>query len=367
MRIVVAPDKFKGSLSSFEVCEALKEGFRQFRNDIQVQAYPMADGGDGFASVLKHYLHTQTVFVQTVDPLDRPLHAQYEWDQQHGSAVIEMALASGLVLLKKEERNPLLTSTYGTGLMIKQAISHGARKILLGLGGSATNDAGTGILSALGFRFFDQNNNPVSPSGGSLNAIKKIETPDPIPEVSFDIACDVQNTMFGIDGAAFIYGPQKGADPAQVKLLDEGLRNFAEVLKVHTGKDVSGIPGTGAAGGIAAGLLPYFDVNMKKGIEMIVEASRIEDALSGAQLMVTGEGRIDGQSSTGKVVGYLSSLVKEYDLPCHAICGESDLKEAEWRDLGLEKIVTLVDASTGRDETMRATREYIIKKAPQLL
>ncbi len=367
MKIVVAPDKFKGSLSSFEVCEALKEGFRQFSNDIDVAGFPMADGGDGFASVLKHYLHTQTVFVETVDPLGRPIKTQYEWDQQRGSAVIEMALASGLVLLKKEERNPLLASSYGTGLMIKKAISDGARRVVLGLGGSATNDAGTGILSALGFRFFDQNDVPITPSGGSLNAIKKIDTPDRIPDVSFDVACDVQNTMYGNNGAAFIYAPQKGADATQVKLLDEGLRNFAGVIKSHTGRDVSAIPGTGAAGGIAAGLLPYFNVNMKKGIEMIVEASRIKDALPGAQLLVTGEGRIDRQSSTGKVVGYLSSLAKEYGVPCHAICGESDLKESEWRELGLQRVVSLVDANTTRDETMRATREYIIKKAPQLL
>ncbi len=367
MKIVVAPDKFKGSLSSFEVCEALKEGFKQFDGDIDVSSYPMADGGDGFASVLKHYLHMQTVFVETVDPLGRPINTQYEWDQQRRSAVIEMALASGLVLLKKEERNPLLASTFGTGLMIKEAISHGASRIVLGLGGSATNDAGTGILSALGFKFFDKNNNPVNPSGAALNVIKRIETPERIPDISFDIACDVQNKMYGNNGAAFIYAPQKGADAAQVKLLDEGLRNFAEVIKNHTGREVSAILGSGAAGGIAAGLLPYFNVSMKKGIEMIVDAGRIKDALPGAQLLVTGEGRIDNQSSTGKVVGYLSSLAKEYGVPCYAICGESDLKESEWRELGLQRIVTLVDANTTRDETMMATREYIINKAPQLL
>lgn len=367
MKIIIAPDKFKGSLSTFEVCDAIKEGISRINSEIEAVSYPMADGGDGFAVVMKHYLGTTTVACETVDPLGRPITANYEWDEQNKTAIIEMALASGLVLLRKEERNPMATSTFGTGLMIAAAIKKGAARIILGLGGSATNDAGTGILSALGFRFLNERNEPVQASGKGLAEIRKIENPVRVPLVKFDIACDVQNTMYGKQGAAYIYAPQKGADPGQVIMLDNGLRNFAQVLTQQTGRDISGTPGTGAAGGIAAGLLSFFEVEMKKGIEMIVDASHIKNELDHAQLLITGEGRIDAQSRTGKVVGYLSSLAHSFDIPCSAICGEAALNEPDQESLGLRKIVSLADDTTSKEETMKKTKEFIVKKAGYLL
>jgi len=367
MKIVVAPDKFKGSLTSFEACEAISRGIKKANKKMDVLEFPMADGGDGFATVLKHYLKTDTIHCDTVDPLGRKINVSCQWDGKRKTAIIEMAVASGLVLLKEVERNPLLTSTFGTGLLIKRAIEKGAKNIVLGLGGSATNDGGTGILSALGFQLINENEDQLQPLGENLVAIKKIITPLVISPVKFELACDVQNILHGPDGAAYVYASQKGANERQVNMLDRGLKNLAAVIKEQTGKDISNIPGTGAAGGIAAGLLPFFEVEIKKGIEMIITASRIEEYLSNADLIITGEGKIDGQSSAGKVVGYIGSLGKKYNISCIAFCGAIELDETEIKRLGIKKIVTLTGESTGREEAMKNAAILLEKKASQLI
>ena len=327
MKIIVAPDKFKGSLTSFEACKAISDGIKMANKNAEVIELPMADGGDGFASVLEYYLKTEPVYCDTVDPLGRNISAGYQWDVKTKTAIIEMAVASGLVLLKEEERNPLLTSTFGTGLLIKQAIEKGAKKIILGLGGSATNDGGTGILSALGFQLVGERGDLLKASGENLLSIRKIIRPSSVPQIEFEIACDVQNVLYGPQGAAYIYAPQKGANSEQVKSLDNGLKNLAGIIKEQTGKDISAIPGTGAAGGIAASLMAFFDVKMKKGTELIIEAGDIERKISGADLVITGEGKIDDQSGEGKVVGRIAALAKKYDIPCIGFCGITELDE----------------------------------------
>jgi len=367
MKIIVAPDKFKGSLTCFEVCKAISTGIKKSGQSIEVFEFPMADGGDGFATVIKHYLRTDTVYCDTVDPLGRNITVSYEWNEKDRIAIIEMAVASGLVLLKEEERDPLLTSTLGTGLLIKNAIGKGATKIILGLGGSATNDAGTGILAALGFQFVNERGDLLQASGENLLLIKKIIIPSFIPPVKFEIACDVQNVLYGHQGAAYVYAPQKGANEEQVKFLDKGLKNFAAVIKEETGKDISAIPGTGAAGGIAAGVLPFFDVGMKKGIEMIIEASKIEEQMTGTNLLITGEGKIDEQSSAGKVVGYMAVLAKEYGISCIALCGELQLDEAGIKTLGLQKAIAIQDSSVSKEEAMKNAGSLLIKKASGIL
>ena len=357
MNIIVAPDKFKGSLSSFEVCEAISRGLKRTANGLIVSNFPMADGGDGFAMVLKHYLHTTTINCDSQDPLGRKITASYQWNEKKKTAVIEMAVASGLVLLNKKEQNPLFTSTFGTGLLIRHAIDKGAKKITLGLGGSATNDGGTGILSALGFQFSNENGDHLPASGENLQLIKKIMPPPFLPAIKFEIACDVNNRLYGPGGAAYVYAPQKGANEEQVEMLDRGLRNLSSVIRRQTGKDISNIPGTGAAGGLAAGLLPFFAVDIKNGIDLIIESSKIEESLSNASLVITGEGKIDSQSSAGKVVGRIASLAKKHGLDCIAFCGKIELMESE--KLGLKTIVALTDEFT--------TEEQAIKNAAQLL
>jgi glycerate kinase len=367
MKIIVAPDKFKGSLTSFEVCKAISSGIHKYDQAIQVLEFPMADGGDGFATVMKQYLDTNTVYCYTLDPLGRVINVSYEWNKKSGTAIIEMAVASGLVLLKESERNPLITSTTGTGLMIKDAIGRGATKIILGLGGSATSDAGTGILGALGFEFLGDGLERLKPSGENLIKIKKIVKPAFVPSINFEIASDVQNILYGPQGAAYVYASQKGADTTQLEILDKGLQNFAGVIEEQTGKVISAIAGTGAAGGIAAGLLPFFDVEMKKGIEMISEISRIREQLNGTGLLITGEGKIDAQTGEGKVISYIAALAKQYGIPAMALCGELELDDPGLTKLGLQKTIAISDGSVNRDQAMKNAAALLSEKAAALL
>ncbi|MFT3932537.1 MAG: glycerate kinase [Chitinophagaceae bacterium] len=339
--ILIAPDKFKGSLTSFEVVKALSNGLQSA--GVVIKGFPFADGGDGFAAVMKYYLQTTTCTCDAVDPLHRKITVAYEWDEKNKTAIIEMAVASGLVLLKEAEKNPLKTSTLGTGMMIKDAIAKGAKKIILGLGGSATNDAGIGILSALGFQFYDAGENMLPACGSSLISIKKIIAPAILPDVKFEIACDVQNVLYGPNGAAYVYAPQKGADKEMVALLDSGLKNFAGVIEKSTGRTVASAAGAGAAGGIAAGLMAFFDVVLVKGVELVATASGIKKQLSFIDMIITGEGKIDNQSNEGKVTGYMAGLAKQYSIPCVAFCGIAALTKNESTAMGLNKIVSLAE------------------------
>ncbi len=344
MRVIIAPDKFKGSLTSFEVCEAIAAGARAAGGRMDILQFPMADGGDGFAAVMKYYLHTDTVACHVEDPLGRPVWASYELKDQ--VAIVEMASTSGLVLLQEHERNALRTSTYGTGLMIRDAISAGAKKIILGLGGSATNDAGTGILAALGFQFMDKDGHPLKACGGNLVYIDKIIPPDNLPDIQFDIACDVQNTLYGEQGAAYVYAPQKGALPEDVRLLDTGLQHFAGLL----GKDIADIPGTGAAGGIAAGLMGFFDVRLNKGIEWVMATSGIREALPGTDLVITGEGKIDKQTLYGKVVSEIAALADRHHIPAIAFCGITEVDDP--RTLTLQAVFPITPTGMKPKEAM---------------
>lgn len=354
MKIIIAPDKFKGSLTSEEVCKAIEEGIRKTRKDSpEVLCFPMADGGDGFNIVLQHYFRTEVIEVATVDPLGRAMTASYQWNASTRVAIIEMATASGLVLLKPEERNPLHTSTYGTGLLIKDALQRGAIRVILGLGGSATNDAGIGILAALGFSFMSEAGKALEPVGGSLSQIASIVSPGNVPEISFEIAADVENPLFGTKGAAYVYGPQKGADRRMVELLDNGLRDFAALIETKMSVDIASFPGAGAAGGIAAGLSAFFKLDMKKGVELVLTANKLEEELHNADLLITGEGRIDDQSGSGKVVGTIASLAKKYEIPCIAFCGLLEVSGKDLADLGVTEAFAIADPHSSTEENMK--------------
>ena len=362
MKIIVAPDKFKGSLTTFEVCEAIAAGIREVDETAEIVSFPMADGGDGFSQVMKYYLQTETIHCVTVDPLGRKMDASYQWSSITKTAIVEMAVASGLVLLTDEERNPMKTSTYGTGLLIKNAIDKGAEKIILGLGGSATNDAGIGILAALGFQFLNAEGNMLEPSGGNLSAIERIVYPGSTAAVKFIIACDVQNVLYGPHGAAYVYSPQKGADAETVQFLDQGLRHFSRLLEKNSGKDVSKIPGTGAAGGIAAGLMSFFEVELRRGIELIIDASGIKSGLPTADLVITGEGKIDKQTLDGKVVSEIASLAFANKISIVAFCGILEASKSAIQQLHLEFADSLVDKLTSEEAAMNGAKEILIKK-----
>ena len=367
MKIIIAPDKFKGSISSIEVCNAIKNGITEAGNNTGLLLFPMADGGDGFAEVMKYYLHTQTQFLKTVDPLGRKLSGSYEWNEKGLVAIIELATSSGLVLLKKEERNPLITSTFGTGQLIMHAIKKGASKIILGIGGSATNDAGTGILAALAFKFLDKENNILKPSGENLLQIEKIIPPAFLPSVKIEIACDVTNVLYGPEGAAYIFSSQKGATAEQVKKLDDGLKHFSNILQRETSKNLSAIAGTGAAGGIAAGLMAYLDVSLTEGTQLIINASRIKNVVDDADIIITGEGKIDQQSFGGKTISAITSIAKERKIPVVALCGKLELSEAEWRRLGLSLAVEITDSTMEEEKSMGMAPALIKDKIKSIM
>jgi glycerate 2-kinase len=363
MNIIIAPDKFKGSLTSFEACQIIAEGFKQADSNAALLLFPMADGGDGFAQVMKYYLGTDTVDCKTIDPLERKIDGSYEWNATRKIAIIEMAVASGLILLNEEERDPLKTSTHGTGLLIKDAIAKGATHVVLGLGGSATNDAGTGILSALGFKFIDANDKKLHACGENLLNIKRVIPPPELPKVTFEIACDVQNTLYGPNGAAYVYARQKGANDETIKQLDDGLKNFATILKQQTNRDVADIPGAGAAGGIAAGLLAFFNIQLKSGVHMVIDASGVKNRIAGADLLVTGEGKIDEQTLSGKVVSELASLASRHNVPVAAFCGTAELNQSFANKLDLQFVEMLVSPSVTREEAINNARRVLSNKA----
>lgn len=322
MKVLIAIDKFKESLTSIQASKIIANSIHSANPAFETTILPIADGGDGFAEVLKHYLKTKTVFVKSFDPLFKPLKGRYEWDAISKTAIIEMAVCSGLALLKSKDRNPLYTTTFGTGKLVDHAIKKGAKKIILGLGGSSTNDGGLGLASALGFKFYDKNGLELMPIGGALVNLHSIVTPKNKSKVEFLIASDVKNPLYGKNGAAFVYAPQKGANDAMVIELDKGLRNLAKQIKKTSNIDISKMEGMGAAGGITAMVLPFFKTTIIPGIELIIKYSHFENQLKKADLLITGEGKIDKQSFQGKVVGTLLQIAKKYNKNILLITGK---------------------------------------------
>ena len=368
VKIIIAPDKFKGSLNCFEVCEAIEIGLKQIGISSGIYSFPLADGGDGFSAVMQYYLHTTTINCATIDPLFRSMEGHYQWSPNTRTAIIELAVASGIALVKESELNPMLTTTYGTGLLIKDAIEKGAEKIILGIGGSATNDAGMGICAALGFTFFDQDHNSIPfPTGVHLSKIKKIMPPAGLPSVEWKICCDVNNPFCGPNGAAYIYGPQKGADKNQVEQLDKGLSDLALVMKNVTGKDVTKVPGAGAAGGVAGGLMALLNATLVSGIDMVLETSGIEKNLEGANLILTGEGKLDHQSLQGKVVGTVADLSKKNNIPCIAFCGRLALSKAEIKEAGLTSAFSIAATDTSLVDSIKNAKLYLQQKVATIL
>lgn len=327
-KVVVASDSFKGCLSSAQVAEAVEIGVHAVYPACEVLKLAVADGGEGTMDALAATLGGSIVEVQVQDPLCRPIKAEYAIINGN-VVVIEMSRASGLPLLQPQERNPLKTSTYGTGQLIADALSKGCRKFIMGIGGSATNDAGTGMLEALGYRFLDAEGNLLKGRGESLGKIKAIETSKVLPELkdtSFTVACDVDSPFCGPEGAAYIYAPQKGAAEQMVKSLDEGMRAFSGLIYKETGTDVMNIKGAGAAGGLGGALKAFLNADLQKGADMVLDAVEFDHAIDGADLIITGEGRIDSQTLTGKLPYAVAQRASARNIPVIAICGCTEVE-----------------------------------------
>ena len=302
-KIVVATDSFKGSVSSIEVAEHVEQGIKSIFPACEVVKALIADGGEGTVKALVSSLKGEYVEVCVHDPLMRPVTATYGIIEGGTVAVLEMASASGLPLLRPDERNPLKTTTYGTGEMIADALRRGCRKLLVGIGGSATNDGGVGMLSALGFCFYDKEGNELKGGGEILSQIAYMNDfclIEGLKDIEVKVACDVNNHFSGPNGAAYVYAPQKGADSRMVEELDLGLKHFARVIKSFNGIDVESIPGAGAAGGLGGGFAAFLEAKLMSGIQMVLEAIRFREMIKDADLIITGEGKLDAQTVMGK-------------------------------------------------------------------
>lgn len=323
-KITVAVDSFKGSLSSREVAEAFEAGFKSQFPDCEVVKVSIADGGEGTVNALVETLNGELVKVLVADPLGRTILAQYGIIDNGRTAVMEMSAASGLPLIAPTERNPLRTSTYGTGEMIVDAIERGCRKFLVGIGGSATNDGGTGMLRALGFRFFDAEGNELIGGGEILERIDKIDASTAraeLAECEFIVACDVTNPLYGPEGAAYVFAPQKGADAAMVERLDRGLRNYARAIEQFNGVEVASMAGAGAAGGLGGGFKALLGARLERGIDMVLSAMQFSKIIAGSDLVITGEGRIDRQTTMGKAPSGVLREATAQGIPTIAIGG----------------------------------------------
>ena len=329
-KIVVASDSFKGSLTSLQVADSVEKGIHYVYPSCDVVKVNVADGGEGTMDALMHTLGGKKVVTDVHDPLGHPMKAPYVILEDGVTAVVEMSVASGLPLLQAHQRNPLLTSTYGTGEQIRDALFRGCRKFLVGIGGSATNDAGMGMLSALGVRFLDSEGRVLDGCGASLESVRSVDMSQvdkSVLESQFIVACDVDSPFCGPKGAAYVFAPQKGADADMVKRLDAGMASFASVIKESMGKDIINLPGAGAAGGLGGGFLAFLDARLERGIEMVLDAIDFDDMIHGADLVFTGEGRVDSQTLTGKTpYGVMKRAVKQ-GIPVVAIGGSVMLDE----------------------------------------
>ena len=343
-KIVIAPDSFKGSLTSIEVANAIAEGVERVIPNCEIIKTPIADGGEGTMDTLVSAMSGTKVKIKAHDPLMRPIEVEYGLVENAQTAVIEMAVASGLTLLNKEDQNPSITTTFGAGEIIKDALQRGCRSFIIGIGGSATNDAGTGMLRALGFRFLDKNGEETNGTGKSLQSICSIDESKVIPELKkaqFIIASDVNNPFTGPKGATYVYAPQKGADQEMIEELERGMENFRQLIKKEKGIDLNTTPGTGAAGGLGGGLIAFLNAQLKPGIEMVLQAIDFDKHLQNTDLVITGEGKLDKQTAMGKAAGGVLDTAKKKNIPVIAIGGS-----VEEADILIEKGFTSVFSIT---------------------
>ncbi len=342
------PDKFKGSLPARQVCQAIEAGVRLHVPQARFRSFAASDGGDGFLEAVGAVRTLERCAATVSDPLGRPVEAEYLYDPERREAFVEMARASGLALLSAAECDPLRTSTLGTGQLIREALGRGARTVYVGLGGSATNDAGMGIATAFGYTFLDAAGQPLEPVGGNLLRVHQVRKAEQagLPEGTRLVAVnDVTNPLWGPQGAACVYGPQKGAGPEAVALLDRGLRHLDDLVGRQLGIRAGHLPGSGAAGGTAFGLRVFLGAGFVSGTDYVIRYSGLAGSLRQrpADLLITGEGKIDSQSLQGKLIQGVLRLGREFDIPVVAVCGQCELDAGTLRSAGFEAIIEVAD------------------------
>jgi glycerate kinase len=356
MRIIAAPNAFKGSLSATEAAKAMKKGILAAIPDCDVLCVPVADGGDGLTEVMVQALSGILIGTSVMGPGMEPVSSVFCLAERQGVAVVEMARASGLALLPKEKQDPTKTSTYGTGELIRAALDKDVKRIVVGLGGSATCDGGIGMASALGYRFLDKDGKALTPIGGCLQMIHSIdrsEVDKRLRNVVIEGVCDVTNPLTGPNGASYVYSSQKGATAGQVKDLDEGLENLAAVIQRDMGIDIRETTGAGAAGGLGGGLHAFLGARLRKGIDLVIDIVKLKEKIRGADLVLTAEGRIDFQTKYDKAPAGVARAAKEAGVPCIAICGGVGERIEELYDIGIDAVFTLCSGPQTLESAMQ--------------
>ena len=366
MRVLIACDSFKDALPAPEVCRAIALGFLAGHPGAEVIEMPLSDGGEGVLDILRQTLSLKPVALEVSDPLGRPITATYGLSADSSTALVEMAEASGLQRLTLAERNPLLTSTYGTGQLLADARARGVRQMLLAIGGSATNDAGIGAAAALGWQFFDKAGAPVKPDGGNLKDISHLVPPAKTPFARMEVLCDVTNPLYGPMGASWIYGRQKGGDDASLAELDEGARHIAALVEQQTGRQgLAQIEGAGAAGGLGFGALAFMNATLRRGIDVVLDLVGFDTAAARADLIITGEGHIDGQSGQGKLVQGVCARAGQ--VPVIALCGKLSADPGQIRAIGLKAAYSINAVEKPLAEMLAATAVNLEMTAARLV
>ncbi len=368
MKIVVAPDSFKGSVSALEAACAIEQGLRRVFPDAVIEKIPMADGGEGTVQSLVDATggHIQTHRV--VAPLENEVEAQFGILAGEETAVIEMASASGLTLVPADKRNPLRTTTYGTGQLIHAALEAGCRRLIIGIGGSATNDGGAGMAEALGVRLLDADGAQISRGGAGLEQLASIDITGlhpAIAETETVVACDVNNPLTGPDGASHVYGPQKGATPEMIETLDGHLAHFDSVLTRTLGESFNDVPGAGAAGGLGAGLMAFLNAELQLGVDIMIDAVNLEERVKGASIVFTGEGQLDFQTAFGKTPVGVAKVAKTHNIPVIAIAGGiAEGAEAVY-DAGIDAMLGTVQEPMSLEDAVGDASRLIADTAEQ--
>ncbi len=367
-KVVIAPDSFKGSLTAKEVCDAIEEGITKVSKEIHIVKIPMADGGEGTLQSLVDCKKGKLIYRRVLDPLANEIEAAMGLLKDK-TAVIEMASASGLPLVPNYKRNPLITTTYGTGQLIRYGLDLGARRFIIGIGGSATVDGGAGMLQSLGVKLLADNDNEIDFGGGNLDKLKKIDISSidsRLKECEFLVACDVTNPLLGENGASRIYGPQKGATREMVDILEENLYSFSQVVTNHFDKDYSNIPGAGAAGGLGFAFISFLNAKLIKGIDIVINETTLEDHIKNSDLIITGEGKIDIQTSFGKTPLGVSTLAKKYDVPVIALAGALGDDIDDLYNRGITSLFSIVKSPVSLEYAIENTYSLLVDAAERV-
>ncbi|GAB1769574.1 glycerate kinase [Priestia sp. FSL R5-0597] len=366
MKIVIAPDSFKESLTALHVCEAVEKGIKSHFPDAEISKVPMADGGEGTVQSLVDATGGDIIQARVTGPLGKEVEAFYGILGDGNTAVIEMAAASGLHHVPVDKRNPLITTTRGTGELILKALDHKVKHIIIGIGGSATNDGGTGMAKALGAKLLDANGAEIKEGGGSLAQLASIDLTNldsRLAEVKVEVACDVDNPLTGETGASAVFGPQKGATPDMVKQLDRNLAHYAAIVGKEMGIHIQSIPGAGAAGGLGGGLLAFLSAELKPGVDIVIKATQLESYIKNADLVITGEGKIDGQTIYGKTPIGVAKTAKKHSVPVIAIAGSIGAGSEAVYEHGISALFSVVPGAVSLQEALEKADENIERTA----